>query len=314
MTSRQQGARASEVPAGAEAEAELPRPTRLLLRGVRAAARIPGLTVAARAVRGYILHQSGTQAGSVAFSALLSMFPLLILLSTAAAFIGHPGDAAALVGRVLGYAPPVVQAALRPVVEQVIGQRNQALLALGMLVTVWTASSGMQSIRTALNRAYGVDRGLSFWQARIKVTLCTVIVGGATLVTFSSVIVMPYVWQFVHEAAGAQVNETWLLNSVRYGAAFVVVSTLYALLYAWLPDLRLPLRAVLPGALLGALLWVGAAALLSVTLRSAAKLLLVYGGFAGTVATLVFLYVSAATLIFGAELNAVLHHRPRNRG
>jgi hypothetical protein len=51
---------------------------------------------------------------------------------------------------------------------------------------------------------------------------------------------------------------------------------------------------------------IGAAALLSTVLRGARRLELVYGGFAGIVSTLVFLYVSAATLIFAAEINAAL--------
>jgi membrane protein len=54
---------------------------------------------------------------------------------------------------------------------------------------------------------------------------------------------------------------------------------------------------------------VAAALALSYTLRSAARLTLVYGSFAGLVATLVFLYVSAATLIFGAEINGVIMER-----
>jgi membrane protein len=77
-------------------------------------------------------------------------------------------------------------------------------------------------------------------------------------------------------------------------------------MYGWLPDLRQRLWTVLPGALVGALLWLGAATLLSYTLRSLGELALVYGSFAGLVATLVFLYVSAVTLIFGAEINGVL--------
>jgi membrane protein len=48
---------------------------------------------------------------------------------------------------------------------------------------------------------------------------------------------------------------------------------------------------------------------LSLALRSAGKLALIYGGLAGMVATMVFLYVSAATLIFGAEVNGVLATR-----
>jgi membrane protein len=88
--------------------------------------------------------------------------------------------------------------------------------------------------------------------------------------------------------------------------AFAVLTALYAAMYGWLPDIRQRLRTVLPGAIVGALMWLAAAAILSYTLRSVGKLALIYGGFAGLVASIVFLYVSAVTLIFGAEINAVL--------
>jgi membrane protein len=274
------------------------------LRRVRDA--VPGLRVLVLAVQGYIRHQSANQAGSVAFSSVLAMFPLLLFVSAAAGFVGRPGAAAALAGRVIAYAPPVVADALRPVIDEVLSQRSRALLAIGVLVTIWTASSGVQAIRTALNRAYGVERGLSFWGARIKVTLFTVIGGVGTVLAFGSVIVLPYVWIVLEETIGVAAEAPWLRDSVRYGLAFIVLSVVYAVMYGWLPDIRQRLRTVLPGALVGAVMWIAAAAVLSYTLRSAGKLALVYGSFAGLVATLVFLYCSAVTLIFGAEINAVL--------
>ncbi|WP_431262409.1 YihY/virulence factor BrkB family protein [Roseateles chitinivorans] len=281
-----------------------------LLRWARLAAiRTPVLGVLLLAIRNYVQHQSANQAGSMAFSMVLSMFPLLLLVSAGAAYIGSPGDAAALAGRVVEYAPPLVRSALQPVVNQVLAQRSQALLAIGLFVTLWTASSGMQAVRTALNRAYAIERGLPFWRARLKVTLFTLIVGGAILAIFSSVIVMPYVWEALENSVGKGRETLWVRNSVRYGVAFPVLVVLYALLYGWLPDVRLRLRTVLPGALVGAALWVAAAATLSYTLRSAGKLALLYGSFAGVVATLVFLYISATTLIYGAEVNAVIRGR-----
>ncbi|MBA2964243.1 MULTISPECIES: YihY/virulence factor BrkB family protein [Ramlibacter] len=266
----------------------------------------PGLGVVLRAIRNYVLHQSGNQAGSLAFSWLLAMFPLLILVSASAGFIGQPGQTAALVDQVLDYAPQVVRDAMQPVIQQVLAQRNQALLAIGVLTTLWTASSGMQAIRSALNRAYGIERGLSFWKARIKVTVFTVVAGAGVLAAFSTVIVMPYVWQLLEANTDAGRETLWLHNSVRYGAAFLVLVVVYALLYGWLPDIRQRLYTVLPGALVGAAMWVAAAATLSYTLRTAGKLALLYGSFAGVVATLVFLYISATTLIFGAEINGIL--------
>lgn len=261
------------------------------------------------AIRNYILHQSANQAGSLAFSSVLAMFPLLILLSAAAGFFGQPGEAAALAERVVGYAPQVVRDAMQPVIRQVLAQRNEALLTVGLVVTLWTGSSGMQAIRSALNRSYGIARGMPFWKARIKVTVFTVIVGLGMLLVFSSVIIMPRIWQFVVSSVTEGQEVVWLYDSVRYGAAYVTLVLLYALLYGWLPDIPQRLGTVLPGAFVGAALWVAAAASLSYTLLTAGKLVLIYGSFAGVVATLVFLYVSATTLIFGAEINAVLRER-----
>ncbi len=269
----------------------------------------PGLGVVVRAIRNYILHQSANQAGSLAFSWVLAMFPLMILVSAAAAYIGQPGDAAVLAKRVTDYAPQLVRDAMQPVIDQVLAQRNQALLTIGVLATLWTASSGMQAVRTALNRSYGIERGLSFWKARLKVTLFTCVVGLGVLAAFSSVIVMPYVWQLIEASAGDREEALWMHRSVRYGLAFLTLTALYALLYGWLPDISQRLYTVLPGALVGAVLWVAAAATLSYTLRSAGKLALLYGSFAGMVATLVFLYISATTLIFGAEINGVLREK-----
>jgi membrane protein len=167
----------------------------------------------------------------------------------------------------------------------------------------------MQAIRSALNRAYGIERGLPFWKARIKVTLFTVVVGSGVLLAFSSVVVMPYVWLLLAENVGVGQETLWARNSVRYGSAFLVLVMLYALMYGWLPDIRQRLYTVIPGAVVGAALWVGAAASLSYTLRTAGKLALLYGSFAGVVATLVFLYISATTLIFGAEINGVLRSK-----
>ena len=269
----------------------------------------PGLGVLVLAIRNYVMHQSANQAGSLAFSSVLAMFPLLILLSAAAGYFGQPGDAAALAERVVGYAPQVVRDAMEPVIRQVLAQRNQALLTIGLVATLWTASSGMQAVRAALNRAYGIERGLPFWKARIKVTLFTVLVGGGVLMAFSSVIILPYLWQLLQETAGVGQEAVWLRNSVRYGTAFVVLTALYALMYGWLPDIRQRLYTVVPGALAGAAFWIAAAATLSYTLRTVGKLALFYGSFAGVIATLVFLYISATTLIFGAEINGVLHER-----
>lgn len=262
-----------------------------------------------RAVKGYIAHQSANQASSVAFAWVLAMFPLLAMVSAAAAYVGEPGTVAELVDRVLDYAPKIVGDTLRPAIDQVLRERNRAVLALGTVGTVWAASSGMQAVRTALNRAYGVEQGLAFWQARIKVTLFTLVFSTVALAAFASVVVMPYLLDIAQRASSGELTTArWLDTGVRYGAAWIALVLAYAALYGLLPDIRQRVRTVVPGALIGATLWIAIAFLLVHSLRRASDLVIVYGGLAGVVATLVFMYLSAATLIFGAEINGAIRH------
>ena len=125
-----------------------------------------------RAVQGYIRHQSANQAGSVAFSSVLAMFPLLLFLSSAAGFVGRPGAAAALAGRVIAYAPQVVADALQPVVEQVLSRLTRytpstvtepATLAAqlaqalrdGYASTVGELEAGLNAVAAPVRRADG---------------------------------------------------------------------------------------------------------------------------------------------------------------
>ena len=273
------------------------------------ARRVPGAMLLMRAAQGYVAHQSGSQAGSVAFSWVLAMFPLLAMVSAGAAYIGEPGTMAELVNRVLGYVPKVVGDTLRPAIDQVLGERNRAILALGLFGTVWAASSGMQAVRTALNRAYGVKQGLSFWRARIKVVLFTLVFSSVAFAAFASVVVLPYLLDLTQKVSDGEIETArWLQTGVRYGLAWVTLALAYSALYGLLPDIRQSVRTVVPGALVGASLWVAIAFLLVHSLRRASNLVIVYGGLAGMVATLIFMYLSAATLIFGAELNGALRH------
>jgi membrane protein len=271
--------------------------------------RIPILGVLRRAFWNYIIHQSPNNAGHVAFSAVLALFPFLLFLSNASLTLGEPGTALELTRVALDYAPTAVAEALLPPVEQALASASRTALTIGLLGTLWAASSGAQAVRMALNRAYDVAEGLNFWKARIKVLWFTIIGTGAIVLAFSSVVIMPYLWQFLDATVGlAEERNTWIWVGARYGVAAGVLLMLYLACYAWLPDMRLLRRTIIPGAVAGVVLWLGFAALLSWTLRSAVQLTPIYGSFAGVVATLIFFYVSAATIIFGAEVNGVIQN------
>jgi membrane protein len=267
---------------------------------------VPALGVLIQAVRNYVLHQSANQAGD---SGLLG--------SARNVSIAHPSVSDRRVcgevrrrGRA-GFPRHELCAAVGPRCNEAghptsPGPAQSGPARRGHTGYALERILGYAGGAVCTNRSYDIQRGLPFWRARIKSTLITVVVGAGVVAAFSSVIILPCIWQMLRANVGVGEEVLWLRNSVRYGTAFLALTVLYALLYGWLPDIRQRLYTVLPGAIVGAALWVGAAATLSCTLRSAGKLVLVYGSFTGVVATLVFLYVSATTLIYGAEVNAVL--------
>lgn len=273
----------------------------------RAMRRVPVVRVLWPAFLNYIFHQSPNNAGHVAFSGVLAVFPFVLFISSAATFLGDPGAAIGLARTLMSYAPPAVAEAMLPAIEEALGNSSRITLTFAFLGTLWAASSGAQALRMALNRAYGVEQGLNFVMARLKVLLFTFVGSILTILAFSSVVIMPYVWMIMDRTIGIG-HSVWTYSVPRYIVAAVVLFVLYVTLYAWLPDVRQRVRTVLPGAVLGVILWLLAAAMLSWTLRSVAELSLVYGSFAGVIATLIFFYVCAATIILGAEVNGVLRN------
>jgi membrane protein len=73
-----------------------------------------------------------------------------------------------------------------------------------------------------------------------------------------------------------------------------------------LPNIKQSLLAVVPGALLVVVLWVGAAVLVSFYLSAFSQVTLVYGSLSGFIATLIFFYVMNVIFIYGAEFNHAL--------
>ena len=94
----------------------------------------------------------------------------------------------------------------------------------------------------------------------------------------------------------------WTVGRYALGAA-VLAGGLLAL-HRWLPNHRLPMRAVLPGVLLTLVLWLAGASLFSLYLGTVADYSLTYGSLAGVAITLLFFYLTGALFILGAEYNA----------
>ena len=262
-----------------------------------------------------VMYDDGVEnAGYIAFTALLALFPFLIFLAALAGFLGESETADTFVRNLFELMPDDVTETLRPAVAEVLSARRTGLLTVGILVTLWVASNGIEALRTGLNRAYGVGEWRPIWWRRLQ-AIAFVIIGAFALFLISlTVLLGPVVWALLGSVAYLHLSEnTWVLV-LRGVIATVVLFGALLILHYYLPNGREPVRYLLPGVVATIVLWIVSAYAFSWYLGTLADYSVTYGSLGGVIITLVFFYLAAFIFLYGAELNAAyIRHRQGKR-
>jgi membrane protein len=255
-------------------------------------------------------------ASHIALSALMALFPFIIFVTALAASLFGSLDLADEAARILFEAWPevIAEPMEREIRNVMLGLRGD-VLTFAVAIAIFFASSGIESLRIGLNRAYGVRETRPWWLLRIE-SIAYVIVGAAAMLALSFLVVLyPLMWATVIQYASWFERFANLLEFVRLGAAAIVLIVALFVAHWWLPAGRRGFNEIWPGILVTLLLWLGAGIVFGRYLASFAYAYVTYyAGLASVMAALVFLYLVAMIFIFGAELNgAVARARKRSR-
>src|SRR5579864_6742694 len=107
-------------------------------------------------------------ASHIALSVLMSMFPFLILVTAIAGFIGS-GNLAAEVARIIVEAwPRQVWSQIAREMHNVLTTTHGRVLTVGAVFAIYFSSSGVESLRIGLNRAYGLADRRPWWLLRLE--------------------------------------------------------------------------------------------------------------------------------------------------
>jgi membrane protein len=262
-----------------------------------------------------VMYDDGMEnAGYIAFTALLALFPFLIFLAALAGFLGELEAAEIFVLNLFELVPRDVAETLRPAVDEVLNTRAGGLLTVGILVTIWVASTAIEALRTGLNRAYGVGEWRPIWWRRLQAIAFVVVAALALFLISLTVLLGPIIWAVLGWVAYLQLSQsTWVLL-LRTVIAVVVLFGAVLILHYYLPNTRERARDLLPGVLATVVLWVISAYVFSWYLGTLADYSLTYGSLGGVIITLVFFYLAAFLFLYGAELNAAyLRYRQGKR-
>ena len=250
-------------------------------------------------------------AGNLAYLALMTIFPFVIVAAAAARLFGQTEGGVQTVVAVLQTMPPDVADVLRKPISDVLQARSGNLLWLGALVGLWTTGSFIETIRDILRRAYGVTGGAPFWEYRlgsIGLIFASVIL---MLISFSASILLSSVEQFVRTALPFAEDVLGLLALFRIIPGLVLFGSIYLIFLSLTPRRyrRMKCRKW-PGALVVTLWWLATTALLPVVLSSLGGYDLTYGSLAGVMIALIFFFIIGLGVVIGAQLNAALAEPP----
>jgi len=282
------------------------------LRRVRAELRLSGLA----AWRGIVELVNGndlTHAASIAYYALLSLFPfLLLVISLLGAVTADDADRVAVLSFVFRYFPTQL--------DFVTGQLDAlraARLQLGVagsLALIWGSLGVFGAVTSAVNEAWGVEKQRSFWKHRLVSFLMLVAAGGVMMLALAlvSLIQMAQATWF-----GAMLaSYTWLTTLQTYAVRNLATSLLViglGLVFYFIPNAKTRFRDVWVGAVLTGLLWRLAFQGFAWYIRMNSGLKMIHGSVAAVIVFLLWVYVSSIILMYGVEFTAAYARLRRRR-
>ncbi len=251
------------------------------------------------------LRDGYIHAGNIAYLSLVTLFPLVILITSVTAAFGRTDAGQAAIDGLLRALPANIAELFAPVIQEVLEARSGYLLWAGGVVALWTVTTFIETLRDIIHRAFQTPMRRSFWEYRLYSM-------GATLLTMLLVTV----------AFVSQVVLVVAMKSIRHLFPYTVEMPGWVDLSQWLPPgiIFLSLWAVFkllapagnrhspgwPGALVTTITWIGGSFLLGPVLSRFGDMSITYGALSGVMVAMLFFYCVGLALVLGAELNAAL--------
>ena len=263
----------------------------------------------------FIADDGWAIASHIALSTLTSLFPFLIFVTALAGFFGSKSLADEAVRLLLQTWPPQVAEPIAAEIHNVLTNTRTDVLTLGIILSIYFSSNGVEALRIALNRAYDEKETRAWWLLRLE-SIAYVFVGAVSLLTFALLVVFaPLIWSLVLYLAPHFEPLDRLVTLSRFALASFVLLLALILAHQLLPAGRRRLTAILPGILLTFAMWIAAGIAFGAYLAEFARnYVTTYAGLASVMIALVFLYMMAAIFIFGGELNGVIVEARERKG
>jgi membrane protein len=270
--------------------------------------------VVSRTLRAFYDDQMTHHAAALTYYVLMSLFPTALVAVSLLSLLGqYPDTYLAIMDYLEGVAPPSVLEPVDRSLRRALESEGTAatVLVVSVPLALYGTTGALEAARRALNVVFELDGdGRGFLRRKAIDTASTLVL--LTLVLAS--VVMAFVGGAFAEdllgfvGLGETAAQIW--NIARWPGALLAAMLAFAFVYYVTPDVRhRSFHWLTPGAAAAVLLWLGATLGFSAYVSNVADVGAIYGGFAGAILLVAWLWISNVALLFGAELNAEIERQ-----
>jgi len=197
--------------------------------------------------------------------------------------------------------------------QEFLHQPRGGLLSVGLIVTLFAASGGINATMSALDRAYDIDQHRPFWKQRLLAMALTIGVAGLMILVILLLPVGNLVTRWLSATDGSRPWHSMrdvlqpfipLINLARFALATLLMFAAVGLLYNFGPNIKQHKTWFSPGAIFTVVVWL----ILGLTFRfyvaHFGTTSPTYAAVGGAAILLLFFYIDAAVLLIGAEINS----------
>jgi membrane protein len=263
-----------------------------------------------RTVTEFIADEMSTYASALAYQMLFSLFPFILFLIALIGFLHLPDFFSWLRLQSELVLPPQALEQVNPVIDQ-LQQSKGGLLSVGIVIALYTASAGVRLMMSAMNAAYDVVEGRPLWKRFPLSIIYTVGIAGMLLIAAALMVLGPQVMEWIAKQVGLEYFIVTLWTIARWPVIVILLMVAVALIYYVMPDVKQEFRFITPGSVLAVVVWIIASLGFGLYVKEFANYNAMYGSIGAIIVLLLYFYISAAVLLLGAEMNAVIEHMSR---
>lgn len=250
------------------------------------------------------------RAAQVAFYFSFALFPLLYFLVSLFGLVIESSEG--LRGELFSYLrqilPFTVFDLVRRTIDEIVANSTGGKATLGLVITLWSASAGIDSLRSALNAIYKLKETRLWPRTKLESFILTFVISLLAGLTLAIVFYGWQLFQVLLANIGLRITSPLVLVSIQWISALLVMLFACEVIYNLLPNFKkLRWMWITPGSIVAIVLWLILTGSFRLYLSYFNTYNKAYGSLGAVIIMMLWLYLTATALMIGGVINSVLH-------